>query len=248
MKVSIITVSYNSESFIRRAIDSVNRQDYANIEHLFIDGASTDDTLRIIQSTSTLKNQIMSEPDEGIYDAMNKGLNRATGDIVCFLNSDDFYSNDNVISCIVENFSKNKCQVITSNIHFVDESNKLTRFYKSFGFKKSMFSFGFMPAHPGTFLTKALVSELPKFSTDLKIASDFEYLIRLYKHVQKTDIYELDETTVIMQDGGVSTKNFKSNWVITKEMHKVLSRNDCFASYFLLLLRLPVKFLRALFK
>jgi glycosyltransferase involved in cell wall biosynthesis len=248
VKVSIITVSYNSELFIRRAIESVNRQDYANIEHLFIDGASTDKTIKIIKDTSKIKNQIISEPDHGIYDAMNKGLIRATGDIVCFLNSDDFYSNSNIISCIVDNFSKHNCKVITSNIHFVDESNTLTRFYKSFGFKKFMFNFGFMPAHPGAFLSKSMVSQLPKFATDLKIASDFEYLLRVYKHVQKSDIFELNETTVLMQDGGISTKNFNSNWIITKEMYKVLSRNGCFASYFLLLLRLPIKYLSVLFK
>lgn len=248
MKVSIITVSYNSSFLIGRAIESVNNQDYRDIEHIFIDGMSSDNTKEIIKGSSKVKNKIISESDDGIYDAMNKGLICAEGDIICFLNSDDFYSNNNVISNIVEIFSKHNSKVVTSNIHFVDELNNFTRFYKSFGFKKFMFNFGFMPAHPGTFLSKSLVCQIPNFATDLKIASDFEYLLRAYKHIDKSDIFELNETTILMQDGGISTKNYNSNWIITKEMYKVLSRNGCFASYFLLLLRLPIKYLSALFK
>lgn len=246
MKVSVITVTYNSQKYIHRAIDSVNTQDYPNIEHIFIDGMSVDETINIIKCKSQRSVKVVSEPDNGIYDAMNKGLAIASGDIICFLNSDDFYSGTRVISNVVSNFQTHKCLLITSNIQFIDNNNDFIRFYKSYGFRKSHFKFGLMPAHPGTFLSSSLVKLLPNFSVDLKIAADFEYLLKVYKKINQKDIFEMDESTVHMQVGGISTRDISVKYTITREIFKVLKRNGEFASYILIFFRFPFKYFQNL--
>ena len=133
MKIAVITVSFNSERCIGKTIDSVNRQTYQNVEHIFIDGASQDKTVEIIYETCDRRNVLVSEPDKGVYDAMNKGLTRATGDIICFLNSDDFFVDYNILEEVALEFSNARVNYIWGNILFVDRTNtdKVKRYWKS---------------------------------------------------------------------------------------------------------------------
>lgn len=156
MKISIITATYNSEAHIADCVRSVNSQTYDNIEHIIIDGASKDNTLEIINCIPNRVTTIVSEPDKGIYDAMNKGIKAATGDIIGILNSDDFFTSDNIIETVVDNFKNSDIDALYGDVHFVnpDDISKSVRYYSSAIFKPLLFRFGFMPAHPSFYMKK----------------------------------------------------------------------------------------------
>ncbi|MEA5127282.1 MAG: glycosyltransferase family 2 protein [Proteiniphilum sp.] len=225
MKVSIITVTFNSASTIRDTIDSVIAQDYANIEHIIVDGASKDGTLDIVKSYSNKISRIISEPDNGIYDAMNKGIRVATGDIVGILNSDDFFTSSDVISTIAESFTQNNIDALYGDIHFVhpDNLNKPVRYYSSKIFKPSLFCYGFMPAHPSFYMKKSCYDLYGLYALDYKIASDYDLLIRyLYKYKVKYQYIKKDFVT--MRTGGVSTENMQSRIVLNREIIRACNR------------------------
>jgi len=240
-KISIITVSYNSGATIRKTIESVNKQDYENYEHIFIDGSSDDNTCELIKKFSK-KHILISERDDGLYDAMNKGLENATGDIICFLNSDDFYAHKNVLREVVKKFQDNDAEVVISNIGYVDDNNNVSRIYKGIGFKKWQCKYGFIPPHLGTFLSSMTVKAVGKFSLDYQIASDFDYLLRVFHNTSETKVAELNKITLYMTEGGLSTKNLNSNWIISKDIYKSLKDNNIYASMFLIIMRLPIKY------
>ena len=241
MKISVITVTYNSEKFLHRNIESVNKQTYKNLEHIFIDGMSGDSTVEIMKM-SKRDSKVVSEKDYGIYDAMNKGIDLSSGDIICFLNSDDFYMDENILERVASKFRESNCKILTSNIIFIDESGNPNRMYRSVGFRRWMFKFGYMPAHPGTFFSRSIIQKVGQFKTDFQISSDFDYMLRAYEIVNQKEICELDKISVSMNHGGISTKSFVSNLIITREMHKSLKINKQYANYLLLLMRLPIKF------
>lgn len=227
MTISIITVTYNSALTISDTIISVLNQDYEDIEYIVIDGGSTDGTLEIVNKYDNGVFKIISEPDKGIYDAMNKGIKIATGDIIGILNSDDFFSSNNVISKIVNIFKNNiNLDAVYGDVHFVnsDNLNKVTRYYSSRVFKPSLLKFGFMPAHPSLYVTKGIYNRFGFYKTDYKIASDFEMIARLfYKNSIKTKYLPIDIVT--MRTGGVSTKNIKSKIILNKETLRACKEN-----------------------
>lgn len=241
LKISIITVAFNSGATILKTIESVNMQDYENYEHIFIDGSSHDNTCALIKKFSK-KHVLISEKDDGLYDAMNKGLENANGDIICFLNSDDFYADSDVLSKVAKKFEKNNAQVVISNIGYVDKNSKITRIYKGIGFKKWQCKFGFVPPHLGTFLSREAVKSTGKFSLNYPIASDFDYLLRVFCRTPEAKVIELNKITLFMTEGGVSTKNLNSNWIISKDIYRSLKENNIYASMCLILLRLPIKY------
>lgn len=241
MKVSVITVSFNAAKHIRRNIESVNFQTHSCIEHVFVDGGSLDGTRKIIEDHSKRANSLIFEEDSGIYDAMNKGMAAASGDIICFLNADDFYLHENVISDVVHIFDKTGCKLLTSNIRFINNNYNFTRNYKSVGFLPWMFKFGMMPAHPGTFLDAALARGMAPFSNRFIIAADFDFLLRAFRILNSEQIAELDRTTVIMQEGGVSTSGLKSNLIISKEIQLSLRLNKETHSLLLISSRFLIK-------
>ena len=183
MKISIITVTYNSTATIAMCIASVQKQSYHNIEHIIIDGASKDNTVTIINSMPNRVTKIISEPDLGIYDAMNKGINLASGEIIGILNSDDFFTSEDVVKKIAAAFKSNTIDVVNGDVCFVNPGNlkKVVRYYSSKMFKPSLFRFGFMPAHPGFYVRRKCYEELGLYKTDYKIAADYELLIRYLK-------------------------------------------------------------------
>ena len=208
LKISIITVSFNSEETIKHTIESVLSQTYTNIEYIIIDAASTDNTVSIIKSYADKISYFISEKDQGIYYGMNKGLHVANGDIVGILNSDDRYSNINVISDVVRSFESNSCDTVFGDLVYVDQfSNKIIRYWKSGNFNYNSIRKGWMLPHPTFFVRKDIYNKYGFYSEDLKIASDYEMMIRLlYKN--KCSSYYIKKILVEMRNGGFSNQSY----------------------------------------
>ena len=219
MKITIITVCFNSASHIEDAINSVASQDYKQIEHIVIDGDSKDGTQEILKKHEKKLAFWMSEPDEGIYDAMNKGILRATGDIIGILNSDDFYFDHQVISKIADAFSGNEIDAVFGDLIFVDPNNleKTVRTYSSKNWHPDRFAKGYMPAHPTFFVKRNFYEKHGLFETDYKIAADYEMLIRLL-YVHKLKYKYLPMKMVKMRKGGVSSNSIASNITLNNEI------------------------------
>lgn len=245
MKVSIITATYNSERYLRDTIESVLGQDYLNIEYIIIDGRSKDSTIDIIKEYEPkFENRLLwiSEPDKGLYDALNKGFKIATGEIVGILNSDDFFTDSQVISKVVETFKASKCEAVYGDIHFVDAKDltKCVRYYSSAIFKRSLMRIGFIPAHPTFYVYKEKFEELGYYKTDYKIAADFELLLRfIYVHKISTKYIPIDFVT--MRIGGMSTESMNSRKIIMKEHLRAFKENGILNNRFILCLRYPYK-------
>lgn len=235
MKVSIITAAYNSEAHIADCIKSVYNQTYDNIEHIIIDGASKDKTIEIINSTPNRITKVISEPDKGIYDAMNKGIRTATGDIIGILNSDDFFTSENIIETVVDNFKRHSIDALYGDIHFVnpDDLSKTVRYYSSAIFKPSLFRFGFMPAHPSFYMKKECYDKHGLYALDYKIASDYDLLIR-YLYKKRISYKYLKKDFVTMRTGGVSTENFDSRVTLNREIVRACRKYGIKTNMFLL--------------
>lgn len=242
MKISVITATYNSESTLCDTFESILNQTYNDIEYLVIDGSSKDKTVEIIrQYEPRFKGRMrwISEPDKGLYDAMNKGVEMATGDIVGILNSDDFYTSNDVLETIVETFNRdNSLDAVYGDIHFVKEKDltKCVRYYSSKIFKRSLMRMGFMPAHPSFYVRKSVYKQFGFFKTDYKIASDFEFLLRtIFVGRIKTEYIQKDMVT--MRTGGVSTAGFSVYKLIMNEHMKAFKENNVYTNRLILSLR-----------
>lgn len=232
MKVSIITVTFNSAATLKDTIESVAHQDYTNIEYIIIDGGSNDGTDDIVRAYSNVVSNFISEPDSGLYDAMNKGIRMATGDIVGIINSDDFYHRFDVISKVVNAFQEFRCQCVYGDVHFVKPNNldKTVRYYSSKRFSLKGFAWGYMPAHPTFFTFRSNFERFGYYRLDYKIAADFELLVRfLYKN--KLTHHYLDFDLLKMRLGGVSTASLKSTWIINQEDLRACRENGIKTNY-----------------
>lgn len=250
MKLSIITVCYDSEFFIASAIDSVLSQSHDDIEYIIIDGNSKDNTVSIIKSYDDKVTKFISEPDKGIYDAMNKGLSLATGDVVGILNSDDFYPHCDVIAQVAKAFEQNpNVDMVLGNVDFVKADNLClpVRFYSAFGFSPWKMRFGFMPAHPAAFMKRSAYENVGSYTLGYKIGADFEWFVRALIAKRLTYV-KLNQTLVRMREGGVSTSGLKSYWLSSKEQLQALRRNGVYSNWLFVLTRLPIKFLQKVFK
>jgi glycosyltransferase involved in cell wall biosynthesis len=249
-KISIITVCYNSEQFIGSAITSVLSQSHNDLEYIIIDGGSKDNTFSIIQSYGSRVTKFVSEPDMGIYDAMNKGLSLATGDVIGILNSDDFYPYSDVISHVVQTFEQNPdVDMVLGNVDFV-KSNKLShpvRFYSSFSFSPWKMRFGFMPAHPAAFIKRSSYEKVGPYTLGYKIGADFEWFVRALV-VKRLSYVKINQTLVRMREGGVSTSGLKSYWLSSKEQVRALRNNNIYTNIFFVMVRLPIKLVQKLLK
>lgn len=225
MKVSIITGTFNSQSTIVSCIESVNNQSFSNIEHIIIDGQSSDITVDKIKSTPNRVSKIVSEPDNGIYDAMNKGIRLAKGDIIGILNSDDFYASDSIIETIAAIFQDTGCDSVYGNLDFVlqNDTSKIIRHWESSPFIPGSFSKGWHPPHPTFFVKKEIYSKYGLFDVSLDVSADFELMLRFMER-HKISTYFLNETIVKMRYGGESTgsisKIIKGNQNILKAFKK----------------------------
>ena len=219
MKLSIITVCYNSAAHIADAINSVHKQDYPDIEHIVIDGNSTDGTQKILEENHTKMAHWISEPDQGIYDAMNKGIALATGEVVGILNSDDFYFDHQVLNKVAKAFTDPNVDAVFGDLIFVDPNNlsKTVRTYSSRKWHPDRFAKGYMPAHPTFFVRHRYYEKHGLFETDYQIAADYEMLIRLL-YVHKLRYQYLPIKMVKMRKGGVSSNGIKSNIILNNEI------------------------------
>ena len=203
LKVSIITVCYNSQKTIQDTINSVNEQTYKFIEHIFIDGKSKDQTIDIIKKNSNLNTALVSEPDDGIYDAMNKGIKLASGEIIIILNSDDVFYNNNTLKSIVDIFIKNKnIDLIYGNL-IITNKNKVLRTWNSGNYIKDSFLKGWSPAHPAFIVKKDVYKKYGSFNLKYKYAADIEIMYRFLMQLNCKYIY-LDEILIKMRAGGTS--------------------------------------------
>lgn len=244
MKISVITVCYNSELTLNRALQSVVNQDWPYIEHIVIDGASSDGSLEIIERFRSQLVHIVSEPDNGIYDAMNKGLDLASGDIVCFLNADDHYSHQKVLSQVAKQMTDHNLDALMGDVAFFHphEPTLLIRRFRSNRFRPDRLSWGWMPAHPALFLRKTVIDRVGRFNTNYRIAGDFEFIVRAFTN-QTLHYRHIPEVLVHMQTGGVSTSGLRSKILLNREVLKACRENGLQTNLFKILSKYPRKIL-----
>ena len=241
MKISIITVVWNNAKTIKYAIDSVLNQTHKNIEYIILDGASTDGTIEIIRSYGDKISKFVSEPDKGIYDAINKGIKLATGDVVGILNSDDFYIDDYVIEKVVKEFEEKQVDSVYADLVFVkpDDLSKAVRYYDSSSCGSENFQYALYPAHPTFFVRKWVYDKYGVFKTDYKIGADFDLMAR-FLYTNNISYSYIKEPLIKMRVGGVST-SFSSIWINALEQLRVCGENDIKTNIFKILMKYPVK-------
>ena len=242
--VTVITVCYNSADSLERALKSVATQDWPMVEHIVIDGGSNDDTLAILERYQNHLSYMVSEPDKGIYDAMNKGLDRATGDVVCFLNADDQYASSHVLSRVVQQMQAHQLDALLGDVAFfhATDPTRMVRRYRSDRFTPERLAWGWMPAHPALFLNKSVVQRVGRFKADYRIAGDFDYIARaFYGHDLRYQ--HLPEVLVHMQTGGASTAGWRSKVLLNQEVLRSCRENGISTNLFKVLSKYPMKLL-----
>jgi glycosyltransferase involved in cell wall biosynthesis len=218
MKVSVITVCYNASLTIADTINSVLLQNHPDIEYIIIDGKSSDDTLRIIREYGNRISHVVSEKDNGMYDAINKGIGMASGEMIAILNSDDFYVNESVISGVVKWMNREKVDSVYGDLDYVafDDITRLKRHWKSGKYKDGMFLEGWMPPHPAFFVKKKCYEDYGLFNTTLRTAADYELMLR-FLHKYKVSTSYIPEVLVKMRVGGMSNISFRNRIRANKE-------------------------------
>ena len=246
MKVSLITIAYNSAATIEDTIKSIVAQEYSNIEYIIIDGGSTDNTLSIIEKYKESISTIISEPDKGIYDAMNKGVQNATGDLVGILNSDDIYTDNKVVSNIVEAIGNKDS--IYADLVYVDRDNtdKVTRYWKSGKYRRGIFKKGWMPPHPTFFIKKSCYDQYGIYNLQLKSAADYELMLRML-HKHNISVAYLPEVITKMRVGGQSNITLLNRFKANKEDKLAWIINDLKPGPLTLIMK-PVRKISQFFK
>ncbi|BAO76205.1 glycosyltransferase family 2 protein [Winogradskyella sp. PG-2] len=229
MKVSIITATYNSEETIKDCMNSVLNQTHDDIEYIIMDGGSEDNTVAIIEKAAKTNPSIFfkSEPDKGIYDALNKGIAWAQGEVIGFVHSDDFLANNDIIKDIVETFNKENSNGVYGNLHYVAfyNTDKIIRNWVSKPYNKKLLKKGWMPAHPTLFLKKEIYDTYGLFNMSYKIAADYDFILRVFQQKDLKFSY-IDKTIIKMRVGGASNGSFKNIVQKTKEDLKAIKENN----------------------
>lgn len=248
MKVSIITITYNSEPTLKDTIESVINQTYKNIEYILIDGGSTDETLSIIKSYGNKISTLISEKDNGLYDALNKGISLATGDVIGILHSDDFYTNNHVIQHIVSSFSNSPVDAVYADLYYVDKinTNQIHRKWKAGIYKEGMFFNGWMPPHPTFFVKRSIYETCGNFNLNLTSSSDYELMLR-FIHKHKIKLAYLPEFIIKMRIGGKSNVTLKNRIKANKEDRLAWKLNNVKPYFYTLYLK-PLRKIIQLFK
>ncbi len=226
MKVSVITVTYNSAETVEDTIKSVINQDYKDIEYIIIDGLSKDNTLEIVNKYNNKIAKVISEKDHGIYDAISKGIKNATGDIVVALNSDDMYASNDVITKVVELFKSSHADAVYGDLNYVDrfDTTKVIRKWKSGNYKKGHFLKGWMPPHPTFFVRNYCYQKYGSFNLSLRSAADYELMLR-FIHKHEIKVAYLPQLIVNMRAGGQSNVSFKNRFKANREDRKAWEIN-----------------------
>lgn len=230
--ISIITPSFNSESTIGDTLQSVSSQSYTNVEHIIIDGASRDRTLDVVAKFAHVA-KMQSERDAGIYDAMNKGISLATGDIIGVLNSDDFYASNSVLEKVAEIFGDADVQAVYGDLVYVDQFDidKTVRYWRSGGYDSQKFYYGWMPPHPTFFVRRELYEQCGIFNTSFRSSADYELMLRFLVRFNVQATY-LPEVLVKMRTGGASNASFKNRWRANREDRRAWDVNGLTPYFF----------------
>lgn len=240
MKISVITVCYNSEKTVERTIKSVINQDYNDFEYIIIDGASKDKTLHICNKYKDKITHLVSEKDDGIYDAMNKGISLASGDVIAILNSDDYFINNQCLKKIENSFTDDVDIVFGNVLIFSEKTKKIKRKYKSSIYKPCLSIFGIQPPHPASFIKKSIYNKFGTYDKNYRIAGDFDLLTRLTTK-GKVNYKIINEYFVMMSDGGISNANLKTRNRTTQEIKNSLQKNGLISNKFFINLRYLIK-------
>jgi glycosyltransferase involved in cell wall biosynthesis len=242
MKVSIITVTMNSEKYLSDCINSVRRQNYRDIEHIIIDGKSTDGTLNIIHQNLNHISYWISETDRGMYDAINKGLQMATGDVVGILNSDDMFATADAVKSIVDCFETTGTDSVYGDLVYVDACNtqKILRYWKGVSYKRSRFRYGWMPAHPTFYMRRELIEQYGIYENHYYTAADYEFMAR-YLFLHKVSSRYIDTMLVKMRSGGISNENLKSRLRANRRDFLAMRKNKIPFSFFVSILKPLIK-------
>lgn len=245
MKISIVTVTYNNAQTLGHTMQSVLDQTYSDIEYIVVDGASTDNTLALVREYEPKFNgrlKWISEKDNGMWDALNKGIRIATGDVVGILNSDDFYTSKDVIMRVAKAFDDENIDAVYGDIHFIHdgEPDKCVRYYSSKPFHPRWLRFGFMPAHPSFYARRKVFEKAGLYKTDYKIGADYEMMVRLfYRYHLQAKYLPMDFVT--MRTGGISTRNLQSRLQLIKDDVRGCRENGVYTNSFFICLKFLYK-------
>jgi glycosyltransferase involved in cell wall biosynthesis len=248
VKISIITVVYNGEATLRDCIESVLGQTYPHVEYIVVDGASTDGTLAVARSFGPKIATLISEPDRGIYDAMNKGIAAATGEVVGILNADDEYAHPNVLAHVAEALQTQSADAAYGDLLYVDprDSSRVIRTWRAGAYRPGAFLYGWMPPHPTFFVRRTVYEQFGGFNLSLRSAADYEFMLRLV-HRHGIRLAYLPEVLVHMRAGGVSNASFRNRWRANREDRRAWRLNGLRPYFFTLWwkpLRKLVQYLR----
>ena len=243
--ISIITATFNSAKTLKDTIQSVLRQTNKDFEYLIIDGGSTDETIDIVKSyESEFSGRLkwVSEKDQGIYDAMNKGIKMASGDVVGILNSDDYFTSDDILQTVADAFKCQEIDAIYGDIHFIRDGNpqKCIRYYSSCMFRPFWLRFGFMPAHPSFYCKREVFEKAGLYSLDYKIGADYEMMVRLFKKYRIMSQY-INKDFVTMRTGGASNNNVRSRITLINEDVKACKENGVYTNSLFVMLKFMYK-------
>ncbi|MFT3738834.1 MAG: glycosyltransferase family 2 protein [Breznakibacter sp.] len=224
--ISIITVTYNSAHTLSAAIESVLGQTYPHIEYIVVDGASKDGTVELVRSYGTRIANHVSEPDNGIYHAMNKGISMATGDYVGFLHADDLLASPLVVEKMVGRIEKSQCDALYGDLEYVSKNNpdNVVRYWKSCDFSPALLKNGWMPPHPTVYIRKEIYKEIGGFNESFRIAADYDFILRLFSRYGNHTAY-LDQTIVKMRVGGASNRSIANIIKKSQEDYKAMRNN-----------------------
>jgi glycosyltransferase len=228
LKVSIITIVLNRSDVVKDCIDSVLSQDYVNIEHVIIDGGSEDGTLNLISPYLSEQVKLISEPDEGLYDALNKGINLANGSVVGFLHSDDVFATSHTVSDVIDEFKKSSFSAVYGDVEFfrfASEGKKvITRRWHASTYSRTKLKFGWMPPHTSLFVLRSVYQELGDFNTSYEISADYDFVLRML--INNYKIKYLPSVLVQMRIGGKSTASFRNQIIKFKEDLRIIRSNN----------------------
>jgi glycosyltransferase involved in cell wall biosynthesis len=240
MKISIVTITFNSSKTIRDTLTCIQHQDYPFIEHIIVDGNSGDDTLKIVAEFSHIS-KVISEKDSGIYEAMNKGITLASGEVIGILNSDDIYASDSIISEIVKEFEDKNIDAVYADLQYVRHNNfnRVVRTWKTGKHNRKSFYYGWMPPHPTFFVRKTVYDKVGLFNTSLRSAADYEMMLRILLKYQVPSKY-IPQVIVKMRSGGTSNASLKNRIKANKEDRLAWKLNGL-KPYFFTLYAKPIR-------
>jgi len=237
LKISIVTPAFNSAATIRDTLESIGNQDYPDMEHIIVDGGSKDETLEIVAEYPHVS-KVISEPDRGLYDAMNKGVKMATGEVVVVLNSDDFYTHSQVLSRVATKLKEVCADTLYADLEYVDPENtaRVVRHWKAGEFHPKNFQRGWMPPHPTFFVRRYLYDQLGCFNTSFRFSADYELMLRFLLKNKVSTCY-LPEVTVRMRAGGASNANWRNRFRANLEDRRAWKMNDLRPQFYTLYLK-----------